>query len=46
MEATTKKEVKILTDIDVFNISSDSEWAAPTFIQAESVYNSIALEQI
>jgi hypothetical protein len=24
-----------LTDIDVFNRSSDSEWAAPTFIQAK-----------
>jgi hypothetical protein len=27
--------MKRLTDIDVFNISSDSEWAAPTFIQAK-----------
>jgi hypothetical protein len=27
--------MKSLTDIDVFNISSDSEWAAPTFIQAK-----------
>jgi hypothetical protein len=27
--------MKILTDIDVFNRSSDSEWAAPTFIQAK-----------
>jgi hypothetical protein len=35
LEATTKKEMKRLTDIDVFNISSDSEWAAPTFIQAK-----------
>jgi hypothetical protein len=36
LEATTKKEVKILTDIDFFNRSSDSEWAAPTFIQAKN----------
>ena len=35
LEATTKKEVQRLTDIDVFNRSSDSEWAAPTFIQAK-----------
>jgi hypothetical protein len=35
LEVTTKKEVKILTDIDVFNRSLDSEWAAPTFIQAK-----------
>jgi hypothetical protein len=35
LEATTKKEMKRLTDIDVFNKSSDSEWAAPTFIQAK-----------
>jgi hypothetical protein len=27
LEATTKKEFKRLTDIDVFNRSSDSEWA-------------------
>jgi hypothetical protein len=27
--------MKRLTDIDVFNRSSDSEWAAPTFIQAK-----------
>jgi hypothetical protein len=33
--STTKKEVKRLTDIDVFNRSSDSEWAAPTFIQSK-----------
>jgi hypothetical protein len=33
---TTKKEFKILTDIDVFNRSSDSEWAAPTFLQAKN----------
>jgi hypothetical protein len=32
---TTKKEFKRLPDIDVFNRSSDSEWAAPTFIQAK-----------
>jgi hypothetical protein len=35
LEATTKTEMKRLTDIDVFNISSDSEWAAPTFMQAK-----------
>jgi hypothetical protein len=35
LEATTKKEMKRLTYIDVFNRSSDSEWAAPTFIQAK-----------
>jgi hypothetical protein len=33
LEATKKNEVKRLTDIDVFNRSSDYEWAAPTFIQ-------------
>jgi hypothetical protein len=27
--------MKRLTDIDVFNGSSDSEWAAPTFFQAK-----------
>jgi hypothetical protein len=32
LEETTKKEVKRLTYIDVFNRSSYSEWAAPTFI--------------
>jgi hypothetical protein len=35
LEATTKTEMKLLTDIDVFNRSSDSEWAAPTFIQVK-----------
>jgi hypothetical protein len=35
LEATTKTEMKRLTDIYVFNRSSDSEWAAPTFIQAK-----------
>jgi hypothetical protein len=35
LEANTKTEMKRLTDIDVFNRSSDSEWAAPTFIQAK-----------
>jgi hypothetical protein len=30
-----KKKVKRLTDIDVFNRSSDSEWAAPTLIQSK-----------
>jgi hypothetical protein len=36
LEATTKTEMKRLTDIDVFNRSSDSEWAAPTFIQSQN----------
>jgi hypothetical protein len=31
----TKTEMRILTDIDVFNRSSDSESAALTFIQAK-----------
>jgi hypothetical protein len=35
LETTTKTEMKRLTDIDVFNRSSDYEWAAPTFIQAK-----------
>jgi hypothetical protein len=35
LEATTKAEMKRLTDIDVFNRSSDYEWAAPKFIQAK-----------
>jgi hypothetical protein len=35
LEVMTKTEMKRLTDIDVFNRSSDSEWAAPTFIQAK-----------
>jgi hypothetical protein len=35
LEATTKTEMKILPDIDVFNRSSDSEWAAPACIQAK-----------
>jgi hypothetical protein len=36
LEATRKPEMKILTDIDVFNRSSASEWAAPSaFIQAK-----------
>jgi hypothetical protein len=39
LEATTKKEVKRLTDIDVFNRSSDSEWAAPTFIQDKKTHD-------
>jgi hypothetical protein len=37
LEATTKTEMKRLTDIDVFNRSSDSEWTAPTFIQAKKI---------
>jgi hypothetical protein len=35
LEATTKTEMKRLTYIDVFNRSSNCEWAAPTFIQAK-----------
>jgi hypothetical protein len=35
LEATTKTEMKSLTKIDVFSRISDSEWAAPTFIQAK-----------
>jgi hypothetical protein len=35
LEATSKTEMKTLTDFDVFNRSSDSEWAAPTFLQAK-----------
>jgi hypothetical protein len=33
LESTTKTEMQRLTDIDVFNRRSDSEWSAPTFIQ-------------
>jgi hypothetical protein len=39
LEATTKTEMKRLTDIDVLNRSSDYEWAAPTFIQAKNTGN-------
>jgi hypothetical protein len=35
LEATTKNEMKMLTDIGVFNIILDYEWAGPTFIQAK-----------
>jgi hypothetical protein len=35
LEVITKTEMKRLTEIDVFKRSSDSEWAAPTFIQAK-----------
>jgi hypothetical protein len=35
LEVTSKTEMRRLTDIDVFNRSSDSEWAATTFIQAK-----------
>jgi hypothetical protein len=35
LEATTKNEMKRLTDIDVFNRSSDYDWAALTFIQSK-----------
>jgi hypothetical protein len=37
LEATTKTEMKRPTDIDVLNRSSDSEWAAPTFIEAKKI---------
>ena len=30
---TTKKEMGRLTDINVFELNSDSEWGAPTFVQ-------------
>jgi hypothetical protein len=36
LEATTKTEMKRLTNIDVFNRSSDSEWAVPTIIQSKN----------
>jgi hypothetical protein len=36
LKATTKAEMKRLIDIDVFKIRSDSEWTAPTFIQAKT----------
>jgi hypothetical protein len=36
LEGTTKNEMKRLTDIDVFNRSSDSEWEVPTIIQDTS----------
>jgi hypothetical protein len=39
LEATTKTEMKRLTDIDVFNIISDSEWAEPTLILAKNTGN-------
>jgi hypothetical protein len=35
LEATKKTEMKRFTDIDVFNRSSDSEWAAPKCIQSK-----------
>jgi hypothetical protein len=35
LEATTKTKIKRLTYIDVFNRSSDYEWAAHIFIQAK-----------
>jgi hypothetical protein len=35
LEVTAENKMKRLTYIDVFNRSSDSEWAAPTFIQAK-----------
>jgi hypothetical protein len=36
LEVTTKTEMKTLTDFDVFNRSSDSDWTAPTSIQAKN----------
>jgi hypothetical protein len=39
LEATAKTEMKIETDIDVFNRSLDYGWAAPTFIQAKKTGN-------
>ena len=33
LHRTTKVEMKRLTDIDMFELNSDSEWAAPTFVQ-------------
>ena len=33
LHATTKKEMDRLTQINVFEKNSDSEWAAPTFVQ-------------
>jgi hypothetical protein len=36
LKANTKTEMKMLTDLDVFNRSSYSDWAAPTFIQAKN----------
>ena len=33
LQGTTKKEMDRLTDIGVFEKNSDSEWAAPTFVQ-------------
>ena len=33
LERTTKKEIGRLKGIDVFELNSDSEWAAPTFVQ-------------
>jgi hypothetical protein len=35
LETTTKTELKRLTDIDVFNRSSYSEWTAPIFIKSK-----------
>jgi hypothetical protein len=37
LEATEKTEMKMLTYIDVFNRSSDSECVSPTFIQAKKL---------
>jgi hypothetical protein len=37
LDGTTKKYFKRLTDTEVFNRCSDSEWAAPIFIQAKDI---------
>jgi hypothetical protein len=39
LEATAKTEMKSLTCIDAFNRSSDSDWSAPTFMQAKKTGN-------
>jgi hypothetical protein len=39
LEETTKTEMKRLTDIDVFNRSSDSKWEEPTFIHAKKTFD-------
>jgi hypothetical protein len=46
LESTTKTEMKRLTYIDVFNRSSDPEWAAPTFIQAKKTGDVLILKDV
>jgi hypothetical protein len=41
LEATTKTEMKRLTDIDVFNRSSDSEWAVHYTVYLIRLYSLI-----